>query len=409
MQDYASQVAPFWHVFGRLGCFAAGCCFGRLTDMPWGVTFTDPHTMISPELLGRALHPAQLYKAPADLVLAAGLYFPDPAQDRERPLAARPLAAAHFAAYGVLRFFMEYFRADVVPLAAGLTAGQGLSLGLLVLAAPRLGGSESRPETMHPHLIGLGAWHISTYGAAVAVAYLIGILWLKTQIQPMGLTEDKFWTLIYMLFFGAIAGGKVLFMAVEWRSYWNGELGMLSDFRFGFVFFGGLLGSMAMGAWAKHRLKFKYLAMADYFGVALPMGHWLGRLGCLGAGCCYGRPTSLPWECAWGRFQLDAAGALGRAPASDPGLRVLGQHRHILLPPQVRAAEVKSGRVVQGTVFLGYVFLYSLTRFFNEYFRFDDRGFTLPPFSPSQWLALGCMLAAGVVMARQGVIKKRKA
>ena len=135
VQDYASQVAPFWHVFGRLGCFAAGCCFGRLTDMPWGVTFTDPHTMISPELLGRALHPAQLYEAAADLVLAAGLYFlilPKIESGRWPP---GLLAAAHFAAYGVLRFFMEYFRADVVPLAAGLTAGQGLSLGLLVLAA----------------------------------------------------------------------------------------------------------------------------------------------------------------------------------------------------------------------------------------------------------------------------------
>lgn len=263
---------------------------------------------------------------------------------------------------------------------------------------------------MYPHLIAYGGWHISTYGATVAVAYLIGILWLKTQIEPMGLTEDKFWTLIYMLFFGAIAGGKLLFMVVEWRSFWSGELGLLSDFRFGFVFFGGLLGAMAMGAWAKHRLKFKYLAMADYFGVALPMGHWLGRLGCLGAGCCYGRPTSLPWGIKQGGEFSSTPEELWGVPLhptqvyeSLANIAIFVFLLRFVLP------KVKNGRFVPGTVFLGYVFLYSLTRFFNEYFRFDDRGMTLPPFSPSQWLALACMLATGTVMARHGLFKKRLA
>src|SRR5438309_855524 len=98
---------------------------------------------------------------------------------------------------------------------------------------------------MHPILITLGSWHISTYGFFVALAYLTGILWLKTQIPFMpGMNEDKFWTLIYGLFFGAIMGGKLLYVLVSWQSYASGEIHFFRDFRYGFVFFGGLLGTM---------------------------------------------------------------------------------------------------------------------------------------------------------------------
>lgn len=46
--DYVCAAAPLWHAFGRLGCFMAGCCFGRPTDEPWGVVFRDPASMIAP-------------------------------------------------------------------------------------------------------------------------------------------------------------------------------------------------------------------------------------------------------------------------------------------------------------------------------------------------------------------------
>src|SRR4051812_46840686 len=128
---------------------------------------------------------------------------------------------------------------------------------------------------MHPVLIRLGPLTLSTYGVLVAGAYLTGIVWLKNRIGEMPrMTEDKFWTLIYGLFFGALAGGKLLYVAVEWRAFAAGELGVLRDFRYGFVFFGGFVGALVMGAWLRRRLDLPFLATADYFGVALPLGHW---------------------------------------------------------------------------------------------------------------------------------------
>ncbi|MGB9628203.1 MAG: prolipoprotein diacylglyceryl transferase family protein, partial [Thermodesulfobacteriota bacterium] len=54
--------------FGRLGCFSAGCCYGRKTSLPWAVVFKDPNSLAP---LNVSLHPVQLYEAGMGL----GLFF----------------------------------------------------------------------------------------------------------------------------------------------------------------------------------------------------------------------------------------------------------------------------------------------------------------------------------------------
>jgi len=45
-----------------LGCFMAGCCYGKQTNLPWGITFNDPHASIPYGLIGKLLHPTQIYE-----------------------------------------------------------------------------------------------------------------------------------------------------------------------------------------------------------------------------------------------------------------------------------------------------------------------------------------------------------
>lgn len=261
---------------------------------------------------------------------------------------------------------------------------------------------------MHPILIDFGFWKLSTYGTLVALAYLTAILWLQSRIRTMGITEEKFWFAIYCLFFGAILGGKLLYVAVEWKSFASGELGFFRDFRYGFVFFGGFLGALLTGLFAARRLGVDYLGTADYFGVALPLGQAIGRLGCLAAGCCYGRPTLMPWGIAlggnpacvtprelWGR-------ALHPAQLYESGadLLIFLFLRRFALPRRER------GELVSGTVFLGYVLLYAPARFVVEAYRGDDRGGFLWSLSVSQWIAIGCFAAAALAMARRGILSK---
>jgi phosphatidylglycerol:prolipoprotein diacylglycerol transferase len=213
---------------------------------------------------------------------------------------------------------------------------------------------------MYPVLLKIGRFELTSYGVLVAAGYLASILWLKSRRKEMGLSEDDFWTLIYALFFGALLGAKLLYIAV------TGEL--WTDPRYGFVFFGGLLGAMAAGEWARRKLKFSYAAMSDWFGAALPLGHSIGRVGCFLAGCCY--PTQLA-EAA-GNFLIFLA-----------GLRLLARPHK------------------PGGVFLSYLLMYSAVRFVLEFWRLDDRGITVMPFSVSQWIALAVGGTASVLLWRR--------
>jgi phosphatidylglycerol:prolipoprotein diacylglycerol transferase len=133
--DYVSLAAPFWHFLGRLGCLAAGCCYGRPASLPWAVTFTDPRCLVAREFLGRSLHPTQLYEAFGELLIGALLYrFALPPLERGR-LPPGTLSGWYFVSYGMLRFSIEFFRGDSVPFVLGLTAGQALSLALAGLGA----------------------------------------------------------------------------------------------------------------------------------------------------------------------------------------------------------------------------------------------------------------------------------
>lgn len=66
--DLAVPALAIAHFFGRLGCFFAGCCFGKACDtqLPWGIVFNNPMSL-APQ--GIPLHPTQLYDALNALVI----------------------------------------------------------------------------------------------------------------------------------------------------------------------------------------------------------------------------------------------------------------------------------------------------------------------------------------------------
>ena len=136
---------------GRLGCFFNGCCFGRRCEFPWGVTFSDPHSVAEP--LGVPLHPTQLYEAVATLFLGAGLFwFVRRAQRRGVAPArsARSSAVGYLFGYGVLRFLIEFTRGDLERGSAwGLSTSQWISIGLIGTAVVLLGSRSTEvPATL---------------------------------------------------------------------------------------------------------------------------------------------------------------------------------------------------------------------------------------------------------------------
>ena len=262
---------------------------------------------------------------------------------------------------------------------------------------------------MHPVLATLGGWGISSYGVLVAAGYFTGFWWAKGQIKWMpGMTMEKYWVCVYGLLFGAVAGGRLLFALVSWRSHleWDPRF---QYFPHGYVFMGGLLGAIAMGFLIQRVIRVPYLPASDYAGVALPMGHAVGRFGCLAAGCCYGKPTTMPWGIKLGGMGSLTPPALWGIPLHPTQLYESAANAVIcLFLLRSVLPEVQKKRIVPGTVFLGYIVLYSIARFAIEFFRGDDRGWSRGGLWVSQWLAIACALGAGALILRNGVwVKKR--
>jgi len=91
-------------MLGRMGCFFAGCCYGKPTDLPWAITFTHPHSLAK---LGVPLHPTHLYSSfKALIVFFILLSF------RRYKKADGQLTGLYILLYAVGRLIIEPFRGD---------------------------------------------------------------------------------------------------------------------------------------------------------------------------------------------------------------------------------------------------------------------------------------------------------
>src|SRR4051794_6003633 len=119
------------HVVGRFGCLFAGCCFGKPTTKPWGITFTDPFAAANVGTpLGVPLHPTQLYEAGAELLILVVLLW---TERKGRPFAGRTFWL-YMLLYAVSRFIIEFFRGDERGNVGVLSTSHFISVLLFPLA-----------------------------------------------------------------------------------------------------------------------------------------------------------------------------------------------------------------------------------------------------------------------------------
>lgn len=120
------------HAIGRLGCFSAGCCYGKPTTHWWGVTFTNP---LAYELVGtplnQKLQPTQLFEAAVELANFFILMWM-----LKRKKFEGQVFAAYLILYGTARYFLEFIRNDPGrgSVFGGIMSGTQLISILLVIA-----------------------------------------------------------------------------------------------------------------------------------------------------------------------------------------------------------------------------------------------------------------------------------
>lgn len=157
---------------------------------------------------------------------------------------------------------------------------------------------------MHKIAFQLGGLDVHWYGILVAVGFLVG-LWtasrrgLRDGLNPASLIDLGPWLVI-----GSLAGARALYVISYWNEYYSSrpfwEVFMIR--QGGLVFYGGLVGACVTCIFYTHWKGLALWKVADALAPSIALGYVPGRIGCLMYGCCYGRPTDMPWGI---RFPVD--------------------------------------------------------------------------------------------------------
>jgi phosphatidylglycerol:prolipoprotein diacylglycerol transferase len=121
------------HAIGKVGCFAAGCCWGIETKVPWAVKFHDPAAYaLTGVPLEIALHPAQLYESGSEALVFGFLYW-----RFGRQHAPGQIIGLYLVLSSVLRFFIEFTRnhEQALPFGMPLSITQWIAIGLAAAGA----------------------------------------------------------------------------------------------------------------------------------------------------------------------------------------------------------------------------------------------------------------------------------
>ena len=132
--DILTPSLALGQAIGRWGCFFSGCCHGIKTDLPWGITFSDPRSLAP---LNTFLHPTQIYLSLNVLLIFAVLIWM-----RKRKKFHGQLFWTYGILYSIGRFIIEYFRGDDRGYAIEniLSTSQFIGLFTLILSVAMLMG-----------------------------------------------------------------------------------------------------------------------------------------------------------------------------------------------------------------------------------------------------------------------------
>ena len=141
-------------------------------------------------------------------------------------------------------------------------------------------------------------WPISSFGAAMAVAFLVGYWIAIPRMREEGLDPEDAANMLIWIMIGGVLGAKFYYaidVSVRGEAEFFGSLFA----RAGMVFYGGLMGGAAAGLLGCRFYGIAIRPFANAVAASLAIGQAIGRIGCFLVGDDYGRATELPWGVAF--------------------------------------------------------------------------------------------------------------
>ncbi len=232
---------------------------------------------------------------------------------------------------------------------------------------------------MYPIFIRIGDYAIRWYGVIIAIAVVFGIFYSRKELMKIGVDEDTFFDYAIWVIIVGVIGARLLYVFGNTPLYY-----LTHPLRILYIWEGGLsyLGIIIAGLifsyyfWKKRGNIFH--KVTDIASVPLAFGWAIGRIGCFLNGCCYGKPTGLPFP-----FSITFTNPESFAPLgiplypTQPLLSITGFITLFII------LKYKNKIKVDGGIFTLFLILYSIFTFLIEFLRGDH--YQIFGLTASQW------------------------
>ncbi len=251
---------------------------------------------------------------------------------------------------------------------------------------------------MHPILLQLGSIRVPTYGTLFALSLIAAIYTVIRIGRREGLDTTRLFDFSTWLLIVGPLGSKLLLILTDWDFYGKhpGEIISWGTFQAAGVFYGGFAAATFFAIWYIRVYRLPMLKIFDIYVPGIALAQSIGRIGCFSAGCDYGKPTPSILGVV---FTNPISHELTGVPLSTP-----------VYPTQIFESLATllifaillwryGHKKFDGQIFILYLTLYAVARFFIEFLRGDeDRGFVFNHLlSTSQFIAIMALMVAAAM------------
>lgn len=232
---------------------------------------------------------------------------------------------------------------------------------------------------MRPVLFSLFGLNIYGYGTMIAIGIISAFVLLHFRAPKRGYDEDSLLNMTILAIILGVIGGKLVFIITVLGDVVSNPSLIFKNISNGFVFYGAVAAGILGVFIYCRRKKWNLLRTLDLAAPCVSLAQGFGRIGCFLAGCCYGKPTTLPIGVKF------LSSSLGPSDTYVLPTEIFSSIFDFLLTIFLLWFDKKERK--DGRVFSMYIMLYAVGRFIIEIFRGDPRG-NVGFLSTSQFIAI---------------------
>ena len=245
---------------------------------------------------------------------------------------------------------------------------------------------------MKNELLRIGPFTIYGYGLMIAIGILAAYFTGEYRAKKRKLLYEHVFYLVVWCVVGGFLGAKILYWITEWKSILENPGFLSATLTDGFVVFGGIVGGIFTAYVYCRVKKLDFLKFFDTLMPSVALAQGFGRIGCLLAGCCYGKETSGAFSIT---FHTSAFAPNGVALVPTQIYSSILDFLHYGLLLLILRSQKKDGETAAA-----YLIFYSAGRFVVEFFRGDLARGSVGELSTSQFISVFTFFA-GIVMLVQ--------